>query len=467
VTERLKKKHYSLKKRLVKHVLISVFLITLVSLVGIYLDTRHEVEELFDASLAQSSRVLLGLLHPDTIKENKDSLDKSLDLHDINFDIFDEEATPYGHKYEKKLAFQVWEDGPSLLLKSSSIDAQPMADLIPGFTYQQIGSYRWRVFCLYSEHYKIWLIVGERDDIRGELTHDIAFNHLLPVVFILPLLAWLIWLTINRAISPLQSVVEHVDKQNYEKLETVNKDNLPHEVNSLIQAINHLFQRLNQSYQREKRFTADVAHELRNPLAGLTIHNDNALAENQDSGLADILLNMRKGVMRLSHLVAQLLALSRADREVNRDEFADIDLVNLCQQLEQQFTPLAERKEQSLIVESDNSKLIVTGIEVLLNSMMSNLIDNALRYSPEQSVIKVFCGQELEHTIIVVEDSGSGIPDSLKERARDRFYRIPGSKQMGSGLGLSIVQRIAEIHGADMHLLDSEYGGLKVKIIFL
>jgi len=461
-----KERGYSLKNRLIKQLLGSFVIITILSLFGIYLDTRHEVEELFDASLAQTSRVLLGLLHPETIKQNNDSLHKSLDIHDIDFDIFDEEATPYGHKYEKKLAFQVWENKQNLLLKSSSIDIKPMAPLNPGFSYVTIEDYRWRTFCLYSEHSKVWLIVGERDDIRGELTHDIAFNHILPVIFILPFLAGVIWLTISKAIHPLQSLVNHVDKQNYHQLESVDKKNWPYEVNILTRAMNHLFQRLNQSYQREKRFTSDVAHELRNPLAALSVHNDNAIAENNDSGITDILVNMRRGIGRLSHLVAQLLALSRADREVQADEFSKVDLLSICQQLQQQFEFQAEIKEQKLSFQLPDEPIEISAIEVLLSSMIANLIDNALRYSPPGSSVQVICEHNAELTKVIVEDSGQGIGDELKARVMDRFYRIPGSRATGSGLGLSIVKRIAEIHHVDLQLLDSPDGGLKVQLIF-
>lgn len=457
---------YSLKKRLFKQIVAGMTFITLVSLVGIYLDTRHEVEELFDASLAQTSRVLLGILHPETIVENRHSLDRSLDIHDINFDLFDEEATPYGHKYEKKLAFQVWDNNKQLLLKSASVGSQPMNELKPGFSYRKIDNFNWRIFVLYSDHSEIWLIVGERDDIRGELTHKIAFNHIIPVLVVIPILAWLIWLTVHRAIKPLQTVVEHVNQQNYEKLEKVNRADLPYEVGCITQAINHLFQRLNKSYQREKRFISDVAHELRNPLAALTIHNDNALAENNNEQLSDILSQMRRGVTRLSHLVGQLLALSRADREIHSDEFVTLNLNEIFQQLQQQYKETATRKEQELNFKLDNTPLVISGIEVLISSLLGNLLDNAIRYSPEQSQIEVEVSQSGQGILIVVEDSGPGIPDELKQRAQDRFYRIPGSKQMGSGLGLSIVRRIAEVHQAKFELGDASMGGLRVEVSF-
>jgi len=462
----MNKKQYSLKARLLKLILTSYILISLISLVAIYLDAQHEVEELFDASLAQSSRVLLGLLHPETIKQNHQNLTESLDLHSINFDIFDSEATPYGHKYEKKLAFQVWDNNKSLLLKSSSIGSKAMAKLIPGFSYQQIGNHHWRTFCLYSEHSEIWLIMGERDDIRNELTHNIAFNHILPLVIILPALAGLIWLTINQAIRPLQSLVKQVDKQQYDKLESINKDNLPSEISILSKAINHLFHRLNKNYQREKGFIADVAHELRNPLAALSVHNDNAIAESKDSEIKGTLINMRKGVGRLSRLVAQLLALSRADIETDNNQFIELDLITLCHKLEHQFKFMAERKEQQLIFNLHPSELVVNGVEILLTSMLSNLIDNALRYSPEKAIIEVFCGYEDNQIVVTIEDSGKGIPDEFKEQVQERFYRLPGSQQVGSGLGLSIVQQIAEIHNIELLLQNSSRGGLKVCLSF-
>jgi two-component system sensor histidine kinase QseC len=466
-------KRYSLKQRLVKRILIGVLFIIFTSLIGIYFDAKHEVAELFDANLAQSSRVLQGLLDPETIANNKQNLQKSLDVHDMDFDSYHTEATPHGHKYEKKLAFQVWDQQGKLLLKSPNANILPMALLQAGFSDKRLDQHQWRMFCLYSEYSKTWLIVAERGDIRAELTHAIALNHILPFLLIIPLLGALIWLTIDQGIKPLQSLVQQVGQQHYKQLNLINEASLPKEVNSLTQAINHLFQRLNQSYQNEQRFIADVAHELRNPLASLQIHNENAILDNKDSEVAESLNNVNLGIEQLSHLVQQLLDLSRADRIISKDEYDCIDLTMICQATQQQFSYKALQKQQILQYQTTRdaattatAALYVYGIESLLLSLLGNLVDNALRYSPPNSQVEINCYQQDTQIVISVEDSGIGISDALKQQVQERFYRIDDTQQSGSGLGLSIVQRIAETHQATLQLSDAKLGGLCVSVSF-
>jgi len=449
---------------------LGIFCLTAISSAWVYHDAAHEVEELFDASLVQSARVLHGMISRKSIDENKAHLMETLAKKDVDLSQFPSEATPHGHKYEKKVFFQVWSTDDELLLRSASIHEKALAKLDHGYQYQVVDGYRWRTFTIYSEEDDYWLVVGERDDIRNELTHNIARDHIVPLLFSIPLSTLLIWIIISRAMGPLNQIAKDVENKEYDKLEKIENVKIPQEVKGLLAAINSLFNRLNLSYDREKRFVSDAAHELRNPLASLMIHADNAIADNQEGKDKDVLneslINMKKGISRLSHLILQLLELSRTEASEHDHKTKPIDVGLLCEELVGQFQTVAAQKNVSLSCNMVVGAVTVAGNEELLASLVNNLIDNAVRYSSPGDEIKVNCQREKGVAEIVVEDSGPGVSDDNKERVLDRFYRISGSQETGSGLGLSIVKRVAELHSAELSLVDSALGGLKVSIIF-
>ncbi len=446
----------------------------LCSSVLVYLDAREEVDELFDASLVQTARVLNGLLTLEAIQENKQRLLNALAKKDTNLSDFTEAATPLGHKYEKKLFFQIWSVDKELLLKSASIHTTPPIQFKQGFRDKVVDGQMWRTFTLFSKKDPFWMIVGERDDIRTELVHNISKDHAYPLLIFIPLFALTVWLLIRSGFRPLHQLVTHVKKQEYNTLESSEIPNTPSEIIALKHALNELFSRLSTSYQRENRFASDAAHEFKNPLAALLIHVDDLLETSNNQEHTSSLLSIKKAAQQLSHLVNQLLALSRA--EASMEPKTNVDLRRICYECYDQLASKAEHKKHQFsldIEEPDNNvdkaqekKYLIQADEILLIRSISNLLDNAIRYTPTEGKIRLHCFIENERPCITIDDSGPGIPDVLCDKVFDRFFRINGSGQSGSGLGLSIVQQGANYHNAELLLDQSSLGGLKASFTF-
>jgi len=453
------KKQYSIRRYLTLNLIALALVMTVLPGVFVYFDAAHEVEEIFDANLAQSTRVLHGIINRESIQYKQAILD-SLHLKDGSEDEDDD-----AHEYERKLAFQIW-DGDELVIKSPFAPSSPLSKLSSGFSSIDVEGDQWRAFTLYSVHDKWWLILAERTDIRGELTNDISNSHILPIIIFIPILALFVWFVTKKGLAPLHRIATKVKQRSYRNLKTVEDPESPLEVNDLLLEINHLFTHLNEAHERERRFVGDAAHELRTPLASLLIHTENAIDESEGGELEESLISMKHGIARLSHLVGQLLSLSRTEGNFSQGQYSEVSASELCQNTYNMLLDKALSKQQKLSVNINDDKCLLQGNTALLSSLLRNVLDNAIRYTPEKGQVELSCSRENNKVIIYVADSGPGIPAELRERVRDRFYRVTGSGQQGSGLGLSIVDKITDIHGAKWQLLDSRLGGLCVRFEF-
>ncbi len=454
-----KSKHYSIRRYLTFHIVAWALAMTIIPAAWVYYDTAEEVEELFDASLAQSARVLHGMIGRDTVKKHHASLIEAL-LH--------KEKNPHAiqHNYEKKVSFQVI-DETGLILRSASAPNHPESELTQGYTYIELDQFEWRIFILYSKEDNWHIVVGERMDIRDELIHHIALDHAIPLFLLTPFFVIIVSLVIRKGLKPLEVIASDVQAKNYSSLEKLSYKTEPEEVSGLISAVNTLFDHLSEQYERERRFSSDAAHELRTPLAALMIHTENILEDNQDTALDASIINIKKSINRLSHLVAQLLSLSRADIQLIADDFTDINVTKTVAQVVSDFKHLAQQKEQLLlyVISNPNDEtLAIKGNQALIYNMLSNVVTNAIKYSPEQSAITITL--DCAHKRITVADSGPGIVAALRERVKDRFYRTPDAVGEGSGLGLAIVNRIASIHQIDWRLNEASTGGLAVEFLW-
>ncbi len=453
------KKQYSIRRYLTLNLIGLSLVMTVLPGVFVYFDAAHEVEEIFDANLAQSTRVLHGIINRESIKHKQAILD-SLHLKD-GLEGEDEDT----HEYERKLAFQIW-DGETLVIKSPFAPSRPLSKLSSGFSSVDIEGDQWRAFTLYSVHDEWWLILAERTDIRVELTNEISNSHILPIIIFIPILALFVWFVTKKGLAPLNRIATKVKARSYRNLKKVEDPESPLEVNDLLLEINHLFTHLNDAHERERRFVGDAAHELRTPLASLLIHTENAIDESEGGELEESLIGMKHGIARLSHLVGQLLSLSRTEGNLSQEQFSQVNAGELCEQAYNSLLDKALGKQQKMILSISDEKCLLQGNAALLSSLLRNVLDNAIRYTPDKGAVEVSCSRESNKVIICISDSGPGIPAELRERVRDRFYRVTGSGQQGSGLGLSIVDKIAGIHGAKWQLLDSDLGGLCVRFEF-
>ncbi|TYP62596.1 ATP-binding protein [Stutzerimonas stutzeri] len=433
-----------------------------------YRDARHEIEELFDAQLAQSARLVQGLVMREMEPSARHALQSALDAA-VN--ARRNQGVP-GHDYETKLGFQVYAaDGSSVLQSAGAPNgalqelakadsASPFSDLSGGYHDVQLDGHAWRLFLLHDPEDELWILVSERDDVRGELVGKIARRSLLPDLIGLPLLALLIWLAVGLGLRPLAHMAQLLKNRDPDNLAPLLLAPLPQELEPVAASLNRLLQQVNQLVEREKRFIADAAHELRTPLAVLRIHAQNAQQAGSEADRDEALRQLLAGVDRTTRVVTQLLTLARLEPSAQQLRLAPLDMRRLTRDTLAELTPLAIARDQELTLEIDeHGDYSLTGDAASLATLLQNLVGNALTYTPSGGRIEVQLRSTPDKLIIEVADSGPGIAPELREQLFERFVRL-GDGQ-GAGLGLSIVARIAELHGATVELLDSALGGLR------
>lgn len=423
-----------------------------------YAATQSEVDELIDAQLAQSARLLLNLMGHE-LKEQASTPDYSSD------DDIAEQFTEFSHKYEQRLAFQMWilpED--RIWLRTDSAPRYRMSERNAGFENRVIEGSPWRVYVLTDTTGNLQVQVGESAERREELRNFIASRVLIPILLSIPLLAVMIWYGVGRAMLPLRNIAADVKNRRPDNLHSIPDTQVPVETKPLVDALNALFQRLQQAFETERRFTADAAHELRTPLAALKTQAQVALRSTEDDERRRALYQVITGVDRATHLSQQLLTLARIDPTlwVGRDQ---VDLQGLASEVLAEVAPVALAKDADLSLEADTGAT-VQGDRAMLGIMLRNLVDNAIKYTPPGGKIEVRVERDGAGIMLRVDDSGPGIPLQERSRVFERFYRQVGTLAPGSGLGLSIVKRIADLHHAAVRLEKAELGGLRVEVIF-
>lgn len=435
----------SLKQRLLLLVLGVVMLVWIGAAAFTYYDAHHELNEVLDAHLAQASTLLVA--------QSAHELDDNEDEH-----------APLLHKYSRQVAFQVWEDGDELKLHSANAPAVPLGKNEQGFSNTIIDGQQWRVFSTWDRSGELLIHVAEHADMRDELASEITGNLLLPLLLTLPLLAMLLWWVVTASLRPLVSLTQAVASRqpdNLAPLEVV----APREVMPLIERLNHLFARTGKLIENERRFTADAAHELRTPMAAIKAQVQVAQGATDKAGRNRALDNAIQGCNRATHLITQLLTLARLE-SVDTANLQACPLRALAAEVMAELAPKA--LESGIRLELlDGEDISVQGLPALLQVMLRNLLDNAVRYTPVGTLVQVDITRQAGKPCIRIRDNGPGLPAEELAKITQRFYRPLGTSASGSGLGLSIVQRIAEIHQAELQIAAATEGqGLSVIIAF-
>lgn len=425
--------------------LISAVTLTSLATAAIsYFTARGEVDEILDGHLAQAASLLIVQLG-----------------HEL--DEIDTERAPTLHEDARKVAFQVWEGARVLRLRSANAPLDALAGPAGGFSERLVDGRRWRIFSQWSGDRGYLVHVAERADTREKLARKLAARQLQPMLVAIPLLALLVWLAVRRGLHPLRALARQVAQREAQNLSPVEATTAPREVQPLVAQLNALLARLGASLDTERRFTADAAHELRTPLAAIRTQAQVALGEHEDGARRHALEAVLAGCDRLTRLIEQLLTLSRLDAQDAETRFSSCALNELAAQAVAESAPAAAAKDIELALEAPRP-LEVRGNADLLRACLRNLLDNAVRYSPAGASVRLTLSDEAGRARITVEDSGPGIPREERDRVLERFHRLLGSGAEGSGLGLSIVARIVELHHAELRLEDSTLGGLKVTI---
>ncbi len=333
-----------------------------------------------------------------------------------------------------------------------------------GFATTQVNAVDWRVYTALGAERDIRVYVGERLESRQSILWAVLRNTLAPMALALPLLALAAWWAVYSGVAPLRRLGEKLAQRQPQSLHPVVLDGAPSEMTPMLDELNGLFARIAELMESERRFTADAAHELRTPIAAIRTQAQVALGE-ADFGLRRHALHATlEGCDRATRLVEQLLTLSRLEAGA-APKLGPIDLAALVRSVLAEQAIHALHKQQTLELDVPPDACTIDGDATLLAVLVRNLIDNAVRYSPHQATIQVAIERAANQVRLSVQDSGPGITDADRARIGERFFRVLGSGQGGSGLGWSIVKRIAAVHRAEIRLGKSDaLGGLDVTV---
>lgn len=456
----------SIRKFLLINLLLAITVTTTLTAIGNYYLDQKDIQEHMDTLMVVSALSYQALLGDDLHERPLLNIQKTLETIPKRIQTF--YPRPNLDDESDRFNFQVWSDGGKLLLHSFNAPKIPLLMDTDGFHDNAVDHKKWRIFTTYNPKASIRTVVAERNDARNELGRRIALDDLYIMLLTFPLSGLLIWIIIGRGLKSLDGVAQEVANRAPSHLEPVSITEAPDEIRPLVDELNKLFFRLKEGFEREKRFTADAAHELRTPLAALKAQAQVALNSNNIAEKDQALQKLISSVNRSTHIVQQLLTMSKLVPEAaSINDLDEVNLIKVAREILAMLVPAAIEKNIELAFEPNNSIPTFSGNSTAIGILIRNLVDNAIRYSEPNHQVTVRVYQQKNNIVLEVHDNGPGIPLELQPRVFQRFFRVLGNKSPGSGLGLAIVQQICELHNAQVLLESpSEGTGLIVKVFF-
>ncbi|ESQ89403.1 hypothetical protein ABAC460_12900 [Asticcacaulis sp. AC460] len=436
---------------------VGIPFIVVTALIGViaYVSAQDEVSEVYDSQLITTAQELWHLA-----RANDDLAALRVGTHDLGLDAEDRAALD---EYAKWRSFRVWKGGRLVIESDNAPAGAPVAG--KGFRDTKRGHDAWRVFTLRVPADGVVVEVSEMLHARREVSERIVWGVSLPLLLILPIIALAVWLGIRWGLRDLLGFAAAVRKRSSDDLSLIDGKAIPSELAPLSDSINHLLAKLDRSIAQERLFTDNAAHELRTPLAALGVQVDVVRNVRTSRDRNAMLEDLSQGVHRTSRLLDQLLTLARI-RHVQADA-APVNLYDAAREVLAEVYPKALAKGIELGLSGDEATAIVAA-KPLLALLVGNLLDNAIKYSPPGAQVDVTVSLMDSRARLTVRDHGPGIAEVEREHVFGRFYRIKGTTQPGSGLGLSIVRSICDILGAEIRLFTPQDGeGLGVEIRFI
>lgn len=418
-----------------------------------WFDAQHEIDELLDSHLAQAAALL--------------QLQADADFDDIS-------DTPVLQKYAPHVAFQVYR-GEHLVTRSANAGTTPLSNQGEGFaTVRRADGVLWRVVRTDGGRHGVSVLVGEQVAARQSILWAMVRGMVGPLLLAVPLFGLGLWWAVRKGLAPLRALRARLEQRAPYAAVPVSLDGMPPELQPMVRTLNGLLERMDSMVQSERRFTADAAHELRTPIAAIRVQAQVALGAQGDTVQRTHALRTSLAACdRASHLVDQLLLLARLDAtppdtpQAMAAEVQKADLGAVVHRVVAELEPAAGRRQQVLEIaqEGASPRCQVVANEALLGVLVRNLVDNALRYSPPGAQVQVRVVQDAQCCVLEVQDSGPGMGQADIAHLGERFFRVLGSGQTGSGLGWSIVRRLLAVFGASVHIgRSARLGGLAVTV---
>jgi two-component system sensor histidine kinase QseC len=437
----------SLNRRLVLRLLTGIVLVWCVAAGWLGWRSLHEVDEIFDQMLVRTAASVFAVMPDDVARVGTVRLpDKPL---------LDSDDTA------QRPAIVLRDARGALLVESAEL---PPLRFDPGDAHFHSivhDDRRWRVFQRWDAQHRYWVQVGAPLDERDELLRKLLAPALLALLALLVLVPPIVFAGLRSGLKPLRQLARGLSAGADPAAASLTDARVPVELAPFTEAIDQLVDRLRLSLEHERRFTADAAHELRHPLAALRLELDLAGRGDDAPGRAQHLQRAHEALDRMQRLVAQLLMLARVEKLAELDDAGPLRLVSVAEAALRDASERASARSVELSLDHDGNDFVL-GSRSLLDILVQNLIDNALRHAPEHGQVNLRVGGRDEQVTLEVNDNGSGFADAAVARLGERFHRPEGSVGEGSGLGLSIARAIAKLHHGELVFGRSALGGAQV-----
>lgn len=437
---------HSLRGRLLWFLLAAITLAALAQASIAYRTALDDADQIFDYHMQQMALSLRS----STPLSNTEAKERA-------------EAGPAGPGNDD-LVVQMWSPDGVQVFHSVSRARLPQRAVL-GFSNVKANGTTYRVFSIQTNNQTVQ--VAQDLAVRRNMAGNLALRTLGPIAVMMPILMLVVWWVVSGSLEPVARVRSQVARRQADDLSPVSEAGLPDEVRPLVHELNLLFGRVRTAFDAQQHFVADAAHELRTPLAALRLQAQSLDRAADPEARKVAVGRLTAGIDRATRLVEQLLVLARQEASAaNGAATRPVDLAELARRTVGDLVGLAQAKEVDLGLQHADS-VAVDGQPDALHILLRNLVENAVKYTPQGGTVDIAVRLDQERATISVEDSGPGIPPEERERVFDRFYRVAGSEAAGSGLGLAIIKAIADRHGATLTLDKSErLGGLAAHISF-
>ncbi|PTB85379.1 histidine kinase [Pseudidiomarina aestuarii] len=453
---------WSLRRTLIIGINLAVIAVLMITTWNIYRDILHEIDEVFDAQMAQTAKSIASLYPVDALAESNPQeipLSSFYDLGEVDDGSL--ERGQSGHKYEHKIGFFVTtEQGQPLAYTQQALDFD-FTDRRAGYHDAKHSGYTWYVYSYYSAAKSIWVHTFQREDVRSELSGYLARDQLYPLLLMWVPISLIVLFIVYFALRPIHQFAQDLRSREVNQLHPITTE-LPQELEPIRAAVNILLARVDLFSKREKRFIADASHELRTPLSAIKVHAENVQHADDPMHAKQSAAAIIESVDRMSNLVNQLLSLNRLDSSAALTNSASLQVKEIVMTA---INGLPSHDVERFEWDIKVPELAVQGNELLLVSAISNLIANAMKFSPSESTISIRGQQKASHILLSITDQGTGVPKEVLQHLGNRFYRHQEHSHIeGAGLGLSIVAKVIELHQGTVTFKQAKSGGLLVEI---
>ncbi|MBT1449301.1 HAMP domain-containing histidine kinase [Glaciecola sp. XM2] len=431
----------SIKRRLIILIISTVVLASFFAALHGYRNSLEQLDDVFDEELITVSAFLSGFVN---------------------------QSNGLPEKVDSEITYQIFVNNQLISSSMASPNAK-MTLVNQGFDEVSFHGKRWRTYSSTSvnEGSNVTIMVAHPIQKRIDAAESILFATITPIVISIPLIAFLIIYIINRSLSTLITLSNEIKDKNTDDLTEIVIHQPPEELAPVIRRMNNLFLRLANAFDREKQLAANAAHELRTPISVLKLTAHNIQSEFAQQSLTPALISeLNDNVSRMAHVIEQMISLYKYTPDQFIGKKTNENLRDIVQEVISKNYEMIAQNGQTISLEGDDAW--VSGEHFALSTLFENILKNAIKYSGHSTEIKVTLAQDSLATTLTVEDSGAGIDEADYLKIFERFYRVQNAvtREKGSGLGLSIVKHICDLHSANIEASKSSLGGLKISILF-